>query len=59
MYGLLILYDVFERLVVKYNVLICRCEEDRVVYLFFDVFYSDFYVDGVMEDYFVKLKERV
>ena len=26
---------------------------------FSDVFYSDFYADGVKEDYFVKLKERV
>ena len=33
--------------------------EDRAVHPFSDVFYSDFYADGVTEDYFVKLKERV
>lgn len=59
MHGLPILHDVLERLAAKYNVPIRRCEEDRAVHPFSDVFYSDFYADGVTEDYFVKLKERV
>lgn len=58
-HGLPILHDVLERLANKYNVPIRRCEEERAVRPFSDVFYSDFYADGVTEDYFVKLKERV
>ncbi|WP_243525171.1 chitin disaccharide deacetylase [Bacillus pseudomycoides] len=58
-HGLPILYDVLERLAKKYNVPIRRCEQERAVRPFSDVFYSDFYSDGVQEDYFVKLKERV
>ncbi len=58
-HGLPILHDVLERLAAKYNVPIRRCKEDRAVHPFSDVFYSDFYADGVTEDYFVKLKERV
>lgn len=59
MHGLPLLHDVLERLASKYNVPIRRCEEERAVRPFSDVFYSDFYADGVTEDYFVKLKERV
>ncbi|KEK25400.1 chitin disaccharide deacetylase [Bacillus gaemokensis] len=58
-HGLPILHDVLERLADKYNVPIRRCEKDRAVRPFSDVFYSDFYSDGVQEDYFMKLKERV
>ena len=58
-HGLPILHDVLERLAATYNVPIRRCEEERAVRPFSDVFYSDFYADGVTEDYFVKLKERV
>lgn len=58
-HGLPILHDVLERLAEKYNVPIRRCAEERAVRPFSDVFYSDFYSNGVQEDYFVKLKERV
>ncbi|MBO1580209.1 chitin disaccharide deacetylase [Bacillus sp. XF8] len=58
-HSLPILHDVLERLAEKYNVPIRRCEQERAVRPFSDVFYSDFYSDGVQEDYFVKLKERV
>ncbi len=58
-HGLPILHDVLERLADKYNVPIRRCAEERAVRPFSDVFYSDFYSDGVQEDYFVKLAERV
>ena len=57
-HGLPILHDVLERLAVKYNVPIRRCEEERAVRPFSDVFYSDFYADGVTEDYFAKLKKE-
>ncbi|MDM5157282.1 chitin disaccharide deacetylase [Bacillus sp. DX1.1] len=58
-HSLPILHDVLERLAEKYNVPIRRCEQDRAVRPFSDVFYSDFYSDGVQEDYFMRLKERV
>ncbi|WP_459501851.1 chitin disaccharide deacetylase [Bacillus sp. C1] len=58
-HGLPILHDVLERLAEKYNVPIRRCDQERAVQPFSDVFYSDFYGDGVQKDYFVKLKERV
>ncbi|MDZ5608128.1 chitin disaccharide deacetylase [Bacillus pseudomycoides] len=58
-HSLPILHDVLERLAEKYNVPIRRCEQERAIRPFSDVFYSDFYSDGVQEDYFVKLKERV
>lgn len=58
-HGLPILHDVLERLVSKYNVPIRRCEEERAVRPFSDVFYSDFYAAGVTEDYFKKLGARV
>ncbi|HDR7793005.1 TPA: chitin disaccharide deacetylase [Bacillus luti] len=58
-HGLPLLHDVLERLASKYNVPIRRCEEERAVRPFTDVFYSDFYADGVTEDYFKKLRERV
>ncbi|PEB40853.1 chitin disaccharide deacetylase [Bacillus pseudomycoides] len=58
-HALPILHDVLERLAEKYNVPIRRCAQGRAVRPFSDVFYSDFYSDGVQEDYFVKLKGRV
>ncbi|MEY8349392.1 chitin disaccharide deacetylase [Bacillus cereus] len=58
-HSLLILHDVLERLATKYDVPIRRCEQERAVRPFSDVFYSDFYSDGVQEGYFVTLKERV
>ncbi|MGE6539053.1 chitin disaccharide deacetylase [Bacillus luti] len=58
-HSLPILHDVLERLAAKYNVPIRRCEEERAVHPFSDVFYSDFYADGVTEDYFEKLGARV
>ncbi|EEL48503.1 hypothetical protein bcere0022_42440 [Bacillus cereus Rock3-44] len=58
-HSLPILHDVLERLATKYDVPIRRCEQERAVRPFSDVFYSDFYSDGVQEDYFVTLKERV
>ncbi|MGE7882782.1 chitin disaccharide deacetylase [Bacillus sp. NPDC094077] len=58
-HGLPILHDVLERLAGKYNVPIRRCEEERAVRPFSDVFYSDFYADGVTEDYFTKLGDCV
>ncbi|QEQ19866.1 chitin disaccharide deacetylase [Bacillus sp. BS98] len=58
-HGLKVLHDVLEMLASKYNVPIRRCEEDRAVRPFSDVFYSGFYADGVTEDYFSKLKGRV
>ncbi|PFW54217.1 chitin disaccharide deacetylase [Bacillus cereus] len=58
-HSLPILHDVLERLAAKYNVSIRRCEEERAVHPFSDVFYSDFYADGVTEDYFEKLGARV
>ncbi|MDM5190791.1 chitin disaccharide deacetylase [Bacillus sp. DX4.1] len=58
-HSLPILHDVLERLAEKYNVPIRRCEQERAVRPFSDVFYSDFYSDGVQEDYFMRLKERV
>ncbi|PFK47944.1 chitin disaccharide deacetylase [Bacillus cereus] len=58
-HSLPILHDVLEQLATKYDVPIRRCEQERAVRPFSDVFYSDFYSDGVQEDYFVTLKERV
>lgn len=58
-HGLPILHDVLERLAAKYNIPIRRCEEERAVRPFSDVFYSDFYANGVTEDYFEKLGARV
>ncbi|EMA6342511.1 chitin disaccharide deacetylase [Bacillus cytotoxicus] len=58
-HGLPILHDVMKRLAAKYNVPVRRCEEEKAVFPFSDVFYCDFYSAGVQRDYFLKLKERV
>ncbi|WP_242161723.1 chitin disaccharide deacetylase [Bacillus cereus group sp. BfR-BA-01522] len=58
-HSLPLLHDVMKRLAAKYNVPVRRCEGERAVFPFSDVFFCDFYSAGVQKDYFLKLKERV
>ncbi|MEH7461607.1 chitin disaccharide deacetylase [Bacillus thuringiensis] len=58
-HALPILHDVLERLAEKYHLPVRRCEQERAVRPFSDVFLHDFYGDGVTDDYFTKLSERV
>ncbi|MGG2063517.1 chitin disaccharide deacetylase [Bacillus sp. S14(2024)] len=58
-HALPILHDVLERLAEKYRVPVRRCEQNRAVSPFSDVFFHDFYADGVTDDYFTNLQERV
>ncbi|MGG0187480.1 chitin disaccharide deacetylase [Bacillus rhizoplanae] len=58
-HALPILHDVLERLAEKYHIPVRRFEQDRAVRPFSDVFFHDFYADGVTDDYFTNLQERV
>ncbi|MDC2866145.1 chitin disaccharide deacetylase [Bacillus sp. BP-3] len=58
-HALPILHDVLERLAEKYHLPVRRCEQERAVRPFSDVFLHDFYGDGVTDDYFMTLQERV
>jgi predicted glycoside hydrolase/deacetylase ChbG (UPF0249 family) len=58
-HALPILHHVLERLAETYNIPVRRLEQDRAVSPFSDVFFHDFYGDGVTDDYFTNLQERV
>ncbi|MGG2094546.1 chitin disaccharide deacetylase [Bacillus sp. S13(2024)] len=58
-HALPILHDVLERLAEKYRVPVRRCKQDCAVSPFSDVFFHDFYADGIIDDYFTNLQERV
>lgn len=58
-HALPILHDVLERLARKYRLPVRCCGQERTVRPFSDVFFHDFYGDGVTDDYFTKLSERV
>ncbi|MCM3735420.1 chitin disaccharide deacetylase [Bacillus cytotoxicus] len=58
-HALPILRDVLAQLAEKYYLPVRRCEQECAVRPFSDVFLHDFYGDGVTDDYFIKLNERV
>lgn len=57
-HGLPILHDVLERLAATYNVPIRRCEEERAVRPFSDLFYSDFLCGWCDGRLFRKVKRK-
>lgn len=54
-----VLHNVVERLAEKYDLPVRCCAEDRLIRPFSDILLTDFYADGVVDDYFMGLKERV
>ncbi|CAM4062117.1 hypothetical protein BAMA_00940 [Bacillus manliponensis] len=54
-----VLHNVVERLAEKYDLPVRCCAEDRLIRPFSDTLLTDFYADGVVDNYFIGLKERV